>query len=157
MNTLAEILQTEKHAENGFVSALNSSLPDGVFRSRDRRDDKTPRITLKVVQGKVGTHQHLLTSGAIVWDTWDGMLTTELVTNRTTEEGLPTHDQLLGELRARLQLHAISLTWRNPFVRLTDIREEGTDDSVEADSNLDITKINWFILYNINPQVWHQS
>lgn len=156
MNTLAEIMQTEKHVEDGFVAVLKGACPS-VYRPRDRRDDSNPKIVLRVIQGKVGLHQHLLASSAIVWDTWEGMLETSVTSNRTTEDGMPTHDQILGELRARLQLHALALTWKNPYVRLTDIREDGTDVDVEIDSNLDITKINWQLLYNINPAVWPQS
>jgi hypothetical protein len=60
---------------------------------------------------------------------------------------------LIGEVRARCQRFAILPNWEKytDAILLMDIREDGTEDSVEDTSNLDKTQINWAILFSLNP------
>lgn len=149
---LAELLQLELHVENGFAGALKGAVPQ-VNPSQSSETAKTPRIDLKAVIGAVHGQRKLLTSGREMFNVWNGQLQTTAVTNRTSERRSEAHNRMLGEIRARCQRFAILPEWNkySEAILLMDIREDGTEDSVEDSNDLDKTQINWQILFSLDP------
>lgn len=160
--TLEDILQIEGHAEDGFLGVLDGALPmnrDGtknIYRSRTSRLSNTPSIEVKFVSGEISKdHEHVFANPTnVAYDTYSGELTVKVTTNRETEKGLPTHAQILGRVRARLQRCKIMADWSNPVLLVVDIRELGTLDTEEGEDSIDISTLSFFCLVQIKPSVW---
>ncbi len=131
-----------------------------VYLSRERTDAKTPRVELKVIVGQIPrdkAHVHNFNDG-IRWafDTWTGTrLKIDVVTQREANGG--QHTILLGKIRAALQIYSLVDTWPlcgAKYQTLTDIREAGSQDTVDSENNLDTTTIIFELVTNIRTDVW---
>lgn len=150
---LSELLQLERHVEDGFAGALKGAVPQ-VNPSQSSETARTPRIDFTAIIGAVHGQRKLLPSGREMFNAWFAQLQTTAVTNRTSEKKSEAHNRMLGEIRARCQRFAILPEWRkySDAILLMDIREDGTEDSIEDSNDLDKTQINWAILFSLNPE-----
>lgn len=153
--TLDELFQLEKHLEDNFETIL-SKCGCPVYRTRDTDINVSPRIEMHVTIGEVLEHQHVFPSD-LTWirNGWAAKLETQVVTNRTeTENRTQAHQRLIGLHRKVLQHYAAIGVWNaNSPVLLGMIREQGTDDTFSDEKDLDYTKINWALLFSLNPSI----
>ena len=158
--TIAEILQVEKHAEDGFLQWLKEVLPPAfernIFVSRTTRIAETPSVEIKVINGQVlPNHEHVFQNPVnTMYDTFQAEMRTTVITNRQTDSEAPSHVELLGRLRAKMQRITLVNNYVNPVVLIIDSREQGTVDSEDSENTLDISTVSWFIVLQINPSVW---
>lgn len=154
---LPELLQLERHVESTFAGLLADAC-ENVYRSRQTDSNKTPRISIKAINGGIFQNQKLpiFTAPRWIYSAYQGRVELTIATNRTTEEDTDAHYILIGDVRARCHQHNIE-TWQNdrayyaPPVFVFDIREGETSDDVQDTENLDMTKISFNILFSINP------
>lgn len=161
---LNQLFQLESHLENSFRDGLVSEqvVADAsrVYISRTSDLGASPRIELKAIVGEVQNHQHLFPDESFTWDAWAAQIEALVVTNRTTESAEDTHHAMLGRLRACLMpLYTRYNTnplwwWKSDAVQITDIREQGTEDTFVSDDDLDYSKLRYYCIFNIVPDAW---
>lgn len=163
--TVAQILEIEGHAEDAFVNLLRPCLPPpvngsqvNIFPSRTSLTSETPSLEIKVVSGEPNKDHEYIFPGnpnIQVYDTYEGELLVTVTTNRTTDETAPSHRRLLGLLRSKLNYKLFARTnFESPVLFLIDCRENGTVDSVEGVDNTDVSVLSWFLMVQIQPDVW---
>lgn len=151
-----EIYKLEEHLEAGFMQILQPCT-EFVYSSRDPQTLKSPRLEVKAVSGGVyDKHAHVFMPGQDqMYDTWEGQMFITVVTNRTTDIPTNIHTQLIGKMRYRMTLPMVRRAWANDIVIITDVREQGTEDSFVDANDIDITVISFYTLFNINTSgVW---
>jgi hypothetical protein len=98
----------------------------------------------------------ITTAPGWIYSAYEGRIELDVVTNRSLEADTGAHYTLLGEVRARMQQHAL-IAWQDDQENSTfpilifDIREDGTSDDVEDLENLDTSKLIYNVLFSINP------
>lgn len=162
--TIAEILAYEEHAEDGFVSALiqgevlpvdQSTGRRSIYKSRDDTTAETPRIEVAIVGGRArNEHKYRFQNDTQIHNTYEAELSVLVVTNRTSDATNPSHIRVLGLVRAALQRCVLMERWDNPVVGVVDCIETGTNPTISAEENIDITEISWQLLLQIRDSIW---
>lgn len=179
---VAEIMQIEGWAEDGFIALLKLALmqaavggeplnPDYIYRQRGCTVAETPRVEVLYKNGEPYIqHQHLFLNGIDkIYDTFSGELRVRVITNRTTDQGEPddetpalppadppppAHEILLGQVRLKCQAAFARRLWENPVLALLDIREQDSNANLDDTGNTDATELIWWVMVQIKPDVW---
>ena len=154
---LRELLKLERHIEGVIVGAMEGAC-EFIYYSRMAEISNSPRIVVKSIVGSVFQNQKLpiTTAPGWIYSAYEGQIVLDVVTNRTLEEDTGAHYTLLGEVRARMQQHAL-LAWQDEQensvfpVLIFDIREDSTSDDADDTENLDTTTLTYNVLFSINP------
>lgn len=155
-----ELFQIEQNLESGFVAAMTSEGLGHVASSRSGITFESPFVSLWVQNGATvdGMQKAIpgLSGNLYPYAAFEGVLTTEIVTNRVNDLESPQHLVIVGKVRKALQAFRLVPVW-NKFQNISlvyDIREGGTIDTWEDGENLDHTAIIWNIRHALNPAAW---
>ena len=159
--TLDQLFAFEQILEDGFVNNLTVYGLSNVQSSRSQTVFNAPYISLWYQNGAVvESNQHQVAFSGVSWpgrmmpfNSYTGVLTTELVTNRTVTNATP-HTTLIAQMRAAMQLFNVYKNWNQDILYVLDIREGGTVDTWEDEQGLDHTTITWNMIHSINEAAW---
>ncbi len=155
-SSLEECYAFEDNLETGFVALHKAAGIPNIGSSRSGAIFETPFVSIWWQNGQTLNHQHAFPDGRIVWDTFDGILSTEIVTHRGDDSARNEHGLYIAKFRKQMQLFRLVPLWPKfqNIDLVIDIREGGTVDTWEDENNLDHSTITWNIRHNINPLAW---
>lgn len=165
-NSLEQLFQFEGNLESGFIQLLTNAGLANVGSSRSSQEFKTPYVSLYFQNGKYIQETQQSPNGLVGADGrtlpycgFEGILSTECVTNRTDDLRENEHLTLIAKLRKNLQMFRLASQWTKvqQISLVFDIREAGTTDTWEDEYNLDHTMITWDIRHAINPAAWPEN
>lgn len=158
-SSFEELFAFEENLETGFVYALTQAGLPRVGRSRSSQIFETPYHSLWVTNGNALDSQHAITGlvGALLpYRAFSATLFTETVTDRNVDRREREHSINVAKLRKNLQLFRLQNYWliaqqiQIPF----DIREAGSENEIDDEHGLDITRITWNVRHAINEAAW---
>lgn len=147
----------EGQLENAFACALRSGgyIPE-VDTQGGSAVMQTPRIEGKLVTAEVN-ETHRVTVGTNQYATrWDGVFYIKVVTERTSDALLKKHRKAIAGVRWTALYPAEHL---QPYLKLHSlvyIREIGTNPTIEADKNWDLSALTFRIVIAILPSALPQ-
>lgn len=156
----------EGQLENAFACALRAGgyIPE-VDTQGGSAVMQTPRIEGKLVTAEVN-ETHRVTIGTNQYATrWDGVLYVKVVTERSTGAGFSFGQSLKAREKHRLTVAATRWTalypaeHLQPYLKLHSlvyIREIGTNPTIEADKNWDLSALTFRIVIAILPSALPQ-
>jgi len=163
MPALKDIFQFERWLEEGFKEIL-TGIVESIYTSLNTTTAQTPRIVIRaIVEGINGKHEHVFTDGGedegghfrSVFDAYDAIIETEIVTNRTTEEKSNAHFEVVGAVRSLMQRDGVYLNWPNSSpLMVNDVRQNESERDVDNELNLDRMAIKHYVLFNVKPESW---
>ena len=153
---LDDLFQFEKNLEAAFAGILSTATPH-VYLSRSTDSNQSPRLEIKATVGQTQNHaKSMIDRGRWVYDTYDGTIEVNVVTNRTSEAKSDAHYKLVGQVRARMQLYWVTQEWvkQNSPLLVMDVREASSDASFVDENDLDTSTLTFAIYFSINPNAW---
>lgn len=152
---LNQLLQFERWLEEGFREILANVAPNN-YTSRDTNTQESPRTTTLATIGEIASgHVHPTTGGNSIYDAFEGEMEVEVATNRTTEAKSDKQYEIIGGVRAAMVDYLVQRNWnQNNPMRITDVRPTGAEHTVDAENNLDLTAMKFYIVFNVEPSQW---
>lgn len=149
--------QIEDDCEDEFKRLL-ASVTANIYRSCEKSSEaQTPWLEITFLVGRVQGHQKSypcgVNQGIRYYDTWiESALVVTVCTQRQNNN--PQHKQIIGRARSLLQLASLAQVWTQPIHAITDIREAGTQRSVDDENDIDTSIVTFTVCHNIDKDAW---
>lgn len=154
-----ELFMVEDAYEQSFQQIISRDGVQNAYRSRQGLEMETPCVEIKFLPGQVTEgYRHQIRPGLAAYAAWKGsVLQFTIKTNRGSENAFQ-HKIYLAKIRKNCQMYNLLTTWTatqgTRAHAIADIREQGSQHSVDNDNNIDVTVISFWVMHNLKDSAW---
>lgn len=151
---LVTIFALEPAIEAGMVAILEAHSYDA-FRQRNAEELPVPRIEVQYTNGPELAHTVRTPQGQTVRNTWEGIISLAVVTNREKTTPATLHDQMVARIRLVMRSFQNEITReRFPYHQVVRAIGQGDQPGINPENCEDVTTLRFAVTVSIRPDAW---
>lgn len=151
---LLTLFALEPAIESGFA-AIFESYGYTTSRQRGRDELNAPRIEVQYTNGPELSRVASIPQGQRVRDTWEGVVSVMIVTNREKNTPATLHDEMVARTRLVMRSFQNEITReRFPYHQVVRAIGQGDQPGVNPEKCEDLTALRFTVTVSIRKDAW---